>query len=310
MAPHPVIPAELTRGPFTLVEARQAGLSSGQLRGTSWRRIGSSLYVWAALGDDPVLLLAALHRGLPVGAAFSGKTAAWLHGLDLPPCAPVEVTIPESCGTSARAGMAVRRGDLPDQDVVERRGMRVTSAVRTMADLSSRLPLVEAVVAMDMAHTERRWIWNRSTRTWQRVRGARAWRASERSWSWPSRRRSRRWKPACACCSCRRDSRALRHRSPCTTSAVASWAGRISTTELGSQADIRRRMNLSGAIDTYARRRMHPLGPRHRRQRLVPIIQLMETGLIVIALLYLALSIWAIARLLIQTRNRARIRRS
>jgi len=47
--------------------------------------------------------------------------------------------------------MAVRRGDLPDQDVVERRGMRVTSAVRTLADLSSRLPLVEAVVAMDMA---------------------------------------------------------------------------------------------------------------------------------------------------------------
>jgi len=36
----------------------------------------------------------------------------------------------------------------------------------------------------------------------------------------------------------------------------------------------------------------------------------METGLIIIALLYLALSIWAIARLLIQTRNRARIRRS
>src|SRR5215471_14854614 len=151
MAPHPVIPAELTRGPFTLVEARRAGLSSRQLRGTSWRRIGSSLYVWAALGDDPVLLLAALHRSPPVGAAFSGKTAAWLHGLDLPPCAPVEVTIPESCGISARAGMVVRRGDLPDQDVVERRGMRVTSAVRTLADLSSRLPLVEAVVAMDMA---------------------------------------------------------------------------------------------------------------------------------------------------------------
>ena len=151
MAPRPVVPAELTRGPFTIVEARQAGLTRRQLQGTSWRRISSSLYVWVALRDDPALLLAALHRRLPVEAAFSGKTAAWLHGLDLPPCDPVEVTIPESCGISARAGMVVRRGELADHDVVELREMRVTSAVRTMADLSSRLPLVEAVVAMDMA---------------------------------------------------------------------------------------------------------------------------------------------------------------
>jgi len=35
----------------------------------------------------------------------------------------------------------------------------------------------------------------------------------------------------------------------------------------------------------------------------------METGLIIIALLYLALSIWAIARLLILTRSQTRARR-
>lgn len=151
MAPHPVVPAELTRGPFTLAEARQAGLTRRQLQGASWRRIGSSLYVWAALADNPALLLAAVHRHLPVAATFSGRTAAWLHGLELPPCDPVEVTIPESCGISARAGIVVHRGLLADEDVVERRGMRVTSAVRTLADLSRRLPLVEAVVAMDLA---------------------------------------------------------------------------------------------------------------------------------------------------------------
>ncbi|HKF15784.1 MAG TPA: DUF559 domain-containing protein [Candidatus Dormibacteraeota bacterium] len=155
MALHPVVPAELTRGPFTLAEARQAGLTRRQLQGASWRRIGSGLYVWAALADNPALLLAAVHRHLPAAAAFSGQTAAWLHGLELPPCDPVEVTIPESCGISARAGMIVRRALLADQDVVERRRMRVTSAVRTLADLSRRLPLVEAVVAVDMAlHSE------------------------------------------------------------------------------------------------------------------------------------------------------------
>ena len=151
MAPHPVVPAELTRGPFTLAEARRAGLTRRQLQGASWRRVGSSLYVRAALADNPALLLAAIHRHLPAGAAFSGQTAAWLHGLELPPCDPVEVTIPESCGISARAGIVVRRALLANQDVVERRGMRVTAAVRTLADLSRRLPLVDAVVAMDLA---------------------------------------------------------------------------------------------------------------------------------------------------------------
>ena len=151
MAPHPAVPAELTRGPFTLAEARRAGLTRRQLQGASWRRVGNSLYVRAALADNPALLLAAIHRHLPAGAAFSGQTAAWLHGLELPPCDPVEVTIPESCGISARAGMVVRRASLANQDVVERCGMRVTSAVRTLADVSRRLPLVDAVVALDMA---------------------------------------------------------------------------------------------------------------------------------------------------------------
>ncbi len=151
MSRHPLVPPELTNGPFTLVEARQAGLTRRQLQGASWRRVGSGLYVWAPLGDKPALLLEAVHRRLPAAAAFSGQTAAWLHGLDLPPCDPVEVTIPEACGIPGRAGMVVRRAELAYQDIVERHGMRATSSVRTLADLSHRLPLIEAVVAMDMA---------------------------------------------------------------------------------------------------------------------------------------------------------------
>src|SRR5262249_57625386 len=94
MALHAVVPAELTRGPFTVAEARQAGLTRRQLQGASWRRIGSGLYVWAALADNPALLLAAVHRHLPAAAAFSGQTAAWLHGLELPPCDPLQAPIP------------------------------------------------------------------------------------------------------------------------------------------------------------------------------------------------------------------------
>jgi hypothetical protein len=65
--------------------------------------------------------------------AFSGKTAAWLHGLDVP-CDPIETIRPED-----------------DRDVVVRRGFRTTSLPRTIFDLSSRLSVVEAVVIADQS---------------------------------------------------------------------------------------------------------------------------------------------------------------
>jgi hypothetical protein len=146
-----MVPSELSAGPFTLRDAERAGLSRKQLQSSRWRRIGRGLYVWARLADGPDLLLAAIQRRLPAEAAFSGRTAAWLHGVDVPPCDPVEVTVPKSCGVSARAGLSLRRAALPDVEVVVRRGFRATSAERTIADLSGGLPLVEAVVVADMA---------------------------------------------------------------------------------------------------------------------------------------------------------------
>jgi Protein of unknown function (DUF559) len=151
VARRPVVPAQLTKGPFTRAEGLGAGLSRRQLQGAPWRRMGVETYVWAGLAESPALLLAAALRRLPAAAAFSGRTAAWLHGLDQPPCDPIEVTIPEGCGVSARAGMSVRRAALGMGEVVGRRGMPVTSPLRTVVDLGSRLPLVEAVVAVDMA---------------------------------------------------------------------------------------------------------------------------------------------------------------
>lgn len=151
MARHVAVPAELTGGPFTVADAERAGLTRRQLEGSSWRRLGAGLYVWARLPDTPVLLLAAIHRRLPAGAAFSGHTAAWLHGLDLPPCDPVEVTVPEACRVSTRAGARIRRTRLPAAEVVLRRGLPATSRLRTVAELGGRPPLVEAVAAVDMA---------------------------------------------------------------------------------------------------------------------------------------------------------------
>lgn len=147
----PVVPLELRNGPFTIVEARRAGLTPRQLRGASWRRLASGVYVWKGLAEGPGLVLAATRRRLPAGAAFSGYTAAWLHGLDLPPCDPIEVTIPRPLRLLGKAGVAVRRADLSPSEVDERRGLPVTSALQTVVDLGGRPPLVEAVVAVDMA---------------------------------------------------------------------------------------------------------------------------------------------------------------
>lgn len=151
MSRRPIIPAELKHGPFTVAEALQTGLTRKQLRGRSWRRLSTGLYAWARIACVPAVILAAVGRRLPAGAAFSDRTAAWLHRLDLPPCDPVEVTIPHGCRVSARAGVCVRRCDVPEPDVVQRQGLPVTSPLRTVLDLSRRLPLTEAVVAVDMA---------------------------------------------------------------------------------------------------------------------------------------------------------------
>jgi very-short-patch-repair endonuclease len=47
--------------------------------------------------------------------------------------------------------MAVRRSALSASETVRRRDYRATSVVRTLADLGRRLPLEEAVAALDMA---------------------------------------------------------------------------------------------------------------------------------------------------------------
>ena len=136
--------------PFTSAEARAVGVTRGQLRGAGYRRLGSGIYRWVGLKESPQLMLTAVARRLPAGAAFSGCTAAWLHGLDVAPCDPIEVTIPEPMGSGRRAGASVRRAALADDEIVLRRRVPSTSALRTAVDLGGRNPLAEGVVAADM----------------------------------------------------------------------------------------------------------------------------------------------------------------
>lgn len=130
----PLLPPDLTRGPFTVVDARRSGLQRWHLEGASWRRLRPGTYIWAGLSETPLTRLEAARLHRPASTAFSGKTAAWLHGLDVP-CDPIETI----------------QTEVVDCEVVVRRGFRATSLPRTLFDLSNQLSLIEAVVIADLA---------------------------------------------------------------------------------------------------------------------------------------------------------------
>jgi very-short-patch-repair endonuclease len=147
----PSIPHELTRRPFTLDEARNAGLTLSALSGKAWQRVGAELYRWNELPEDPWQTLSAWRRILPPETVFFGASAAWLHGLDLEPTNPVEVAVPASSGLRSRAGLVVRRCEIPPAEVVHIRRLRATTLPLTLAGLCLHRPAVEALVAIDMA---------------------------------------------------------------------------------------------------------------------------------------------------------------
>jgi len=149
------VPVELTNRPFNLEEARRHGLTKHHLAGASWRRIAPGFYARRDIADSPMVVLLAAQRRLVDSAVFSGRTAAWLHGLDVAPWAPPELTVPPSRKIAHMAGIAIRRAELRPQEVCRRRGLRVTSAVRTLADLARHSSLTDAVVALDAALHQR-----------------------------------------------------------------------------------------------------------------------------------------------------------
>jgi hypothetical protein len=151
MARQPHIPRELTTRPFSLAEAREAGLTLDALRGRAWRRLGSQLYCWEGVQDDDWLQLVAWKEVLPPEAIFGGATAAWLLGLDLDPIHPVEIVIPSSSGVRSRSGLTVRRCEIAPDEVVTVRKLRATNLLWTLSDVCFRYPAVDALVALDMA---------------------------------------------------------------------------------------------------------------------------------------------------------------
>ncbi len=193
------------------------GVKRRQLRGASYCRLGSGLYRWVGLKESPHLKLTAVSRRLPAGAAFSGWTAAWLHGLEVAPCDPIEVTIPEHLGRGRRAGANVRRAALASEEIVLRRGLLTTSALRTAVDLGGRNPLIEGVVAVDLfLHARLVTIAELRTYLAEHLR-ARASLGFVVFLSLPSRGRSRQWRHGYECSLCLVGFRGRRSKFRCMT---------------------------------------------------------------------------------------------
>jgi very-short-patch-repair endonuclease len=137
--------------PFTLAEARAAGLSRKVLAGKSWKRLGRGLYSARKLREEPLGLLIAWRNLLPPDAVFIGATAAWLHGLDVDPVHPAEVAVLPGSTVRSRRNLVVRNLDLSTSEVTSAKGLRATTPARTLADLRKRLPRVEFLVLADAA---------------------------------------------------------------------------------------------------------------------------------------------------------------
>lgn len=122
-------------------------MTKAQLRGPHYVRLFPDVYVHRSIALTPVVRArAAALLVQPCRGAAAGWSAAELLGASCGPWnAPAEVVAPGHL--RSRPGLVARQSDLDGTGVVD--GVRVTSPLRTAWDLTRRLDLVEAVVALD-----------------------------------------------------------------------------------------------------------------------------------------------------------------
>lgn len=127
-------------------------LTEAQLRSSAWRRLFRGVYADASLADSHGLRTAGARLLLPAGVAFSGRTAAFLHGAtELAEAGdPVEVSIPTGMSFGPVTGLRIRRVTLPPSDVLLLGRRPCTTGLRTALDIARHEPVIDAVPALDV----------------------------------------------------------------------------------------------------------------------------------------------------------------
>ena len=152
------IPAELRGGPFTLAQARAAGLSDSALRGSEWRHLFRNVWVHRSVKDTREMRLAAVRLVLPPRAVICGLTAAWLYGADVrrEDDFDVHVSFPKGGRIRSRPGLVVSQETLAAGDVWTWSGLQITTPVRTAFDCLRLLRGAERLVVADaLTHLQR-----------------------------------------------------------------------------------------------------------------------------------------------------------
>jgi hypothetical protein len=146
----PISPRLPIAEPFTPAMAARAGIGRAVLdrlhREGRLRRLLRGVYVDATVPSSVTLRARALGLVVAQGHVVVGRTAAWLHGVEVPredPDAPLPV---EVHGRIRRLGTAVH---LAGHDVGVLEGVRCTTPLRTALDLGRQLAPDRAIVALD-----------------------------------------------------------------------------------------------------------------------------------------------------------------
>lgn len=149
---------------FTIADARRHGYSPWQItrlrRSGEWVALHRGTFctraMHSAATENPGLLhglrAQARLRALDRAAWISHCSAAYLHGLVLPPKEPRKVSLTAEVGSArSSASLEIQLGAVPPSHRSRLAGLSVTSAARTVADLARHLRPADAVAAGDSA---------------------------------------------------------------------------------------------------------------------------------------------------------------
>lgn len=161
MLPTRALPAHLLVGAHGRDHLARHGVSDHELRGPLWSRTCQGLWAWAPGGSPSDDARQRIARAAPLAGdrgAIGGWAAAFMHGfVELDGVThgdrrlPVPLCLPRGVQCRRRDDVQVTRSDLAAHEVVKIDGIRVTSLVRTCADLA-RLghDIGEAVTSLDV----------------------------------------------------------------------------------------------------------------------------------------------------------------
>jgi Transcriptional regulator, AbiEi antitoxin len=155
--------AQAQKGLFSAAQAARLSIDYDALRrgviGGYLRRARPGVY--AISGGRPSRWEPMVAAALSVGpeAVISHSTAACTHRLWCAPPVPavIELTVPRGSGVELSDVVVHRRRDLSALDVIDRHGVKVTSAARTLLDVAGALTLPVLERTLDEGLLARLW---------------------------------------------------------------------------------------------------------------------------------------------------------